>query len=97
MKALVMSIFLAMTALSKALSEIISPAIKDPYLTWIWGAPAIALAVQTVVFWWKYRELDNDEFMTYEETTEGKRSEDGKAVGSEEDVVGKEKRDGTVL
>ena len=36
---------------------------------WIWAAPAIVLAVQTVVFWIKYRKYDDDEFMT-EETAE---------------------------
>lgn len=63
-----MSIFLAMTALSKALGEIFSPAIKDPYLVWIWAGPAMALAVQTVIFWIRYRTLNDDEFMTSEES-----------------------------
>ena len=49
----------------------LTPAIKDPNLVWIWAAPAIVLAVQTVVFWIKYRKYDDDEFMT-EETTEHK-------------------------
>jgi len=54
MKALVMALFLATTALSYALGEIISPAIADPHLIWVWGGPAIALAVQTVIFWFTY-------------------------------------------
>lgn len=67
MKALVVSLFLATSALSNAFAEILSPAIKDPYLVWIWAGPAIALAVQTLIFWFKYREFNDDEFMTYEE------------------------------
>ncbi|KXS93333.1 hypothetical protein AC579_5201 [Pseudocercospora musae] len=67
MKALVVALFLATTALSNALGEIVSPAIKDPYLIWIWAGPAIALALQTVIFWFRYRKFNNDEFMTYEE------------------------------
>lgn len=63
------SLFLFTTALSSALGEIITPAIEDPNLVWIWAAPAIVLAVQTVVFWIKYRKYDDDEFMT-EETAE---------------------------
>ena len=63
------SLFLFTTALSSALGEILTPAIKDPNLVWIWAAPAIVLAVQTVVFWIKYRKYDDDEFMT-EQTTE---------------------------
>ena len=60
------SLFLFTTALSSALGEILTPAIKDPNLVWIWASPAIVLAVQTVVFWIKYRKYDDDEFMTEE-------------------------------
>jgi len=55
-----------MTALSSALGEILTPAIADPNLVWVWAGPAIALAVQTVIFWFKYRQYDDDEFMTEE-------------------------------
>lgn len=71
MKALVMALFLFTTALSYALGEVLTPAITDPHLIWVWGGPAIALAVQTVIFWFRYRKLNDDEFMTYEEDYEG--------------------------
>ncbi|KAF2142831.1 uncharacterized protein K452DRAFT_317739 [Aplosporella prunicola CBS 121167] len=67
MKALAVALFLATHALSSAAGEVLSPVIKDPYLIWIWAGPSIALALQTVVFWFKYRRMDNDEFMTYNE------------------------------
>ncbi|TFK53840.1 MFS peptide transporter [Heliocybe sulcata] len=67
MKSLVMSIFLFTTALSSALGEILSPAITDPHLIWVWAGPAIALFVQTIIFWFRYKHIDNEEFMTYEE------------------------------
>ncbi|KAL1647372.1 peptide transporter ptr2 [Diplodia intermedia] len=67
MKSLVMAIFLFMTALSSALGEILTPAITDPHLIWVWAGPAIALFVQTVIFWFRYRHMDDDEFMTYED------------------------------
>ncbi|EPQ59685.1 MFS peptide transporter [Gloeophyllum trabeum ATCC 11539] len=70
MKSLVMSIFLFTTALSSALGEILSPAIVDPHLIWIWAGPAIALFVQTVIFWFRYKHIDNEDFMTYEEEEE---------------------------
>lgn len=82
MKTLVMALFLFTTALSYALGEIISPAIADPHLIWVWGGPAIALAVQTVIFWFRYKHLNDDEFMTYEdqygsqEALEGKKEDD---------------------
>lgn len=94
MKSLVMALFLASTALSYALGEIISPAIKDPYLIWIWAGPAIALFVQTIIFWFRYKRFNDDEFMTYEdpEKIEGmRRSEEVGGEGKDgesEEVVG---------
>ena len=75
MKALVMSLFLFTNALSSALGEILTPAIVDPHLIWVWAGPGLALAAQTIVFWFRYRHLDDDEFMTYEqeETIENER------------------------
>ncbi|XXG99683.1 hypothetical protein Hte_006024 [Hypoxylon texense] len=70
MRATVVALFLFMTALSSALGEILIPAIADPTLVWAWAAPAIALFVQTVIFWWKYRNVNDDAFMTYEEDFE---------------------------
>jgi dipeptide/tripeptide permease len=67
MKGLVMAIFLFMTALSSALGEILIPATVDPYLIWIWIGPAIALFIQTIIFWFRYRHLNDEAFMTYEE------------------------------
>jgi len=59
-----------MSALSSALAQILTPAIKDPHLIWVWAGPAIALAVQTVVFWWRYRWMNDDVFMTYDKETQ---------------------------
>ncbi|KAI1076247.1 POT family protein [Whalleya microplaca] len=67
MRSTVVALFLFMTALSSALGEILIPAIIDPTLVWAWAAPAIALFVQTIIFWWKYRDVNDDAFMTYEE------------------------------
>ncbi|KAI1090078.1 POT family protein [Rostrohypoxylon terebratum] len=67
MKATILALFLFMTALSSALGEILIPAIADPTLVWAWAAPAIALFVQTVIFHWRYRNLNDDAFMTHEE------------------------------
>ena len=67
MKGLVVAIFLFMSALSSAIGEILLPATKDPWLIWIWAAPAIALALQTVVFWVRFRSLNQEQFMLSEE------------------------------
>ncbi|TVY75557.1 Peptide transporter PTR2, partial [Lachnellula suecica] len=63
MRGLVMSLFLFTNALSSALGEIVSPAITDPYLIWIWAGPAIAMAALTVHFYWTFKDLDTDTFM----------------------------------
>ncbi|KAH8696408.1 putative MFS peptide transporter [Talaromyces proteolyticus] len=79
MRGLVMAVFLFMTALSSALGEILIPATVDPYLIWIWAAPAIALAVQSVWFWFRFHHLNNEEFMidedSYPQTVEPKIEE----------------------
>ncbi|OAA54158.1 POT family protein [Niveomyces insectorum RCEF 264] len=67
MRSTVVALFLFMTALSSALGEILIPAIADPTLIWAWAAPGIALFVQTVIFWWRHRNVNDDVFMTHEE------------------------------
>ena len=69
MKALVMALFLFTNALSSALGEIVTPAIADPHLIWVWAGPAIAMAVLTAHFYWRYHFMDNDEFMTEQNQT----------------------------
>ncbi|KAI0206825.1 POT family protein [Astrocystis sublimbata] len=70
MRACVISIMLFMTALSSALGEILVPAIVDPTLVWAWAAPAIALFVQTIIFWWRHRHVNDEVFMTSKEDFE---------------------------
>lgn len=67
MRSTVVALFLFMTALSSALGEILIPAINDPTLVWAWAAPSIALFVQTVIFWWRHRNVNDDVFMIYSE------------------------------
>lgn len=94
MKALVMAVFLFMNALSSALGEILTPAITDPHLIWVWGGPAIALAAQTVIFWWKYRWMNSDEFMTIEEREQvARQASIAERTGSLANTEEKEKKD----
>jgi dipeptide/tripeptide permease len=62
MRGLVMAIFLFMNALSSAIGEILLPATKDPWLLWIWGAPTVALALQTVIFWFRFKHLNDEQY-----------------------------------
>ncbi|EED13088.1 MFS peptide transporter, putative [Talaromyces stipitatus ATCC 10500] len=66
MRSLVVAVFLFMTALSSALGEILIPVQVDPYLVWLWAAPAVALAVQTIWLNIHFRHLNSEEFMTSE-------------------------------
>ncbi|KAF2967506.1 hypothetical protein GQX73_g6059 [Xylaria multiplex] len=75
MRATVVAMFLFMTALSSALGEILIPAITDPTLVWAWAAPAIALFVQTVIFVWRHRHINDEVFMTYKEDFESVNSD----------------------
>ncbi|KAK5991705.1 MFS-type transporter ucsM [Cladobotryum mycophilum] len=68
LKAVVMSLFLFNTALSSALGEILIPAIRDPHLIWAWAGPAIALFVQTAIFWVRHHKLDDEIYMLEQDT-----------------------------
>src|ERR1700761_7129454 len=70
MKALVMSIFLFMSALSSALAQIMVPILKDPYFIWVWSSPPVVLFLLTFIFYWQFRWMNKDNFMTYEEEYE---------------------------
>ena len=61
-----------MNALSSAIAKMLVPVIKDPHLVWIWGSPAVALFIETCVFYWRYRWMNNDEFMTVDEQSDHK-------------------------
>ena len=63
MKGLVSSVNLFMTAISAAIGLATSSAIQDPYLVWAFAGPTIAGAVFTVVFWFMFKHLNNEEFI----------------------------------
>ncbi|KAK1500960.1 POT family protein [Colletotrichum abscissum] len=84
MRSTVVALFLFMTALSSALGQILLPSIADPTLIWAWAAPGIALFVQTIVFWFRHRHLNDDVFMTYKEDFESVNSGEKKIVEKDE-------------
>ncbi|KAJ5151106.1 uncharacterized protein N7482_010358 [Penicillium canariense] len=67
MRGLIMAIFLFMNALSSAIGEILIPVTKDPWLMWIWGAPTVALALQTVIFWFRFKHMNDESFYVDED------------------------------
>jgi len=64
MKGLVMSMFLFSTAISSAIQEACTASLVDPHLIWPFAATAIAGVVLAAWFYWLYRHLDEDEFLT---------------------------------
>lgn len=76
-KAMVTSLLIFSNALASVLGLVITPAVRDPYLVWVWVGPAVALFGQTCWFQWKYRELDGEEFMVEEEEEEVEEEEEG--------------------
>ncbi|KAI1361876.1 POT family protein [Xylaria arbuscula] len=94
MRATVVALFLFMTALASALGEILIPAINDPTLVWAWAAPAIALFVQTVIFWWRHRHINEDVFMTREEDFEPVTVKEEKSDQPDQPEVSEEKARG---
>ncbi|KAI1264781.1 POT family protein [Xylariaceae sp. FL1019] len=76
MRATITALFLFMTALASALGEILLPALNDPNIIWGWAAPAIALTVQTVIFWFRHRHVNEEVFMTREEDFASSKSKD---------------------
>ncbi|KAK4166933.1 POT family-domain-containing protein, partial [Cladorrhinum sp. PSN259] len=69
-KALVTSLLIFSNAIASLLGLAITPAVTDPHLIWVWAGPAIALFLQTFWFQWKYRDLDSDAFMVYDDDDE---------------------------
>ncbi|KAF2669276.1 PTR2-domain-containing protein [Microthyrium microscopicum] len=67
MKSLVMSIFMFMNALSSALGLIVTPAIKDPGLIWVWIGPAITMFVISIFFRIQYHSMNSDDFILKED------------------------------
>jgi len=62
MRGLVSAINLFNTAVAYAVGLACSGVIKDPYITWDFGAPTIIGLVAALVFYWIYRDLDNEEY-----------------------------------
>ncbi|EPE07595.1 general substrate transporter [Ophiostoma piceae UAMH 11346] len=85
MRGLVSAINLFNTAIAYAIGLACSSVVTDPYLTWDFGGPAITGGILTVVFYFMFRHIDQEEYVLsqnkdYELTLEGT----GKVVGTNE-------------
>lgn len=62
MRGLVSAINLLASAVSYAIGLAFAGLIKDPYITWDFGGPAIVGFASAVLFWWIYHDLDDEEY-----------------------------------
>ncbi|KFY75119.1 hypothetical protein V499_04894 [Pseudogymnoascus sp. VKM F-103] len=62
MRGLVSAINLFNTAVAYAIGLACSSVIRDPYLTWDFGGPAIVGCVLTVVFWFTFKHMNTEEY-----------------------------------
>lgn len=62
MRGLVSALNLFNTAVAYAIGLACSSVIRDPFLTWDLGGPAIAGGILTVVFYFTFRHLDKEEY-----------------------------------
>ncbi|KAJ8125857.1 hypothetical protein O1611_g7781 [Lasiodiplodia mahajangana] len=76
MKGLVASLNLFSSAIAAILGLAAAPAIKDPNLVWVFFGPTIAGGVLTVVFWFLFKNLDDDEFILNTDFSDMKRDSD---------------------
>jgi POT family proton-dependent oligopeptide transporter len=60
LNAILLALFISMTAVSEAFLLPLLPAISDPHLIWVWAGPGIALFAQTALFWWLYRGTEQE-------------------------------------
>ncbi|CZT19712.1 probable peptide transporter PTR2 [Ramularia collo-cygni] len=63
MRGLVSAINLFSTAFAYVIGLACSAVIKDPYLTWDFGGCAIAGGILTVVFWFTFKHIDQEEYV----------------------------------
>ncbi|KAG9229308.1 peptide transporter [Amylocarpus encephaloides] len=66
MRGFVSSLNLFSSAIAYALNLALAGVIRDPFLTWDFGIPAIIGFILTAVFWWLFRHLDNEEYTVSE-------------------------------
>lgn len=63
MRGLVSAINLFSTAMAYIIGLACSSVIKDPYLTWDFGGVAIAGGILTVIFYFTFRHIDQEEYV----------------------------------
>jgi len=69
MRGLVSAINLLSTGVAYAIGLACSSVVRDPYLTWSFGGPAITGGVLTIVFYFLFRHIDKEEYVMQDENS----------------------------
>ncbi|KAH8819462.1 peptide transporter-like protein [Xylogone sp. PMI_703] len=86
MRGLVSALNLFNTAIAYAIGLACSSVIKDPYITWDFGAPTIIGLVLTIIFYFLYRDIDKEEFtLTSNEDYHERIEQDNAVLGKDID------------
>lgn len=96
LKGLVMALFLFTTAISSAIGEAVTPALKDPYLIWPFAAICIASVICAGAILVQFRNLDDEMERERLEKEARKEAERQKSKFLEERQKEDEKRDALV-
>jgi len=62
MRGLLSALNLFSQAIAYAVGLATAAVVRDPFLTWDFGAPAIIGLVSAAFFWWMYRDIDKEEY-----------------------------------
>lgn len=96
MRGLVSALNLFNTAIAYAIGLACAGVIKDPYLTWDFGAPVIIGFVAACFFWWLYRDIDKEEYTLTKngdyhlKIQEGQRAASEDGTSQQESTAGKD-------
>ncbi|KAJ5054236.1 uncharacterized protein L3040_000516 [Drepanopeziza brunnea f. sp. 'multigermtubi'] len=91
MRSLVMALNLFSTGIAYALGLAFSGLIRDPYLTWDLGGPAIVGFVATALFWFLFKDVDKEEYtVSINDDYHLEQRSEGSSVGehNEKNAVG---------
>jgi dipeptide/tripeptide permease len=83
MRGLVSALNLFNTGIAYALGLAFSGLVRDPYLTWVFGAPTIIGFIAAAVFYYLFRHIDNEEYVLSTNDSYGNDDHEGSLEGSE--------------
>lgn len=94
MRGLVSALNLLTQGVTYAFGLAFSALIRDPYLTWVFGGPAIIGYVSAIAFWFLFNHIDEEEYML--SNNDERVHDNSSSVSVEHSHVGSEKKEVSV-